>query len=212
VAIADSRRPPAEGSRRTSAGRARDSLLVALAASSGAVDAISWLSLGKVFSAFMTGNIAFLGFGIAGAQAPSPVRTSMALAFFAAGAAVGGRIASGTPAHATWSPRVTTTLCLAAVAQVVFLGLWVIVDGRPSSLSAHALIAVSAFAMGMQTAAVFALGVRAVFTTAATATWAALMGDLSDWSRSHTERRRRRGGVDPLRARRLRLRTGEGAP
>jgi uncharacterized membrane protein YoaK (UPF0700 family) len=44
--------------------------------------------------------------------------------------------------------------------------------------------------MGLQTAAVFSLGVRAVFTTAATATWAALMGDLTRWSRSRDEARR----------------------
>jgi uncharacterized membrane protein YoaK (UPF0700 family) len=37
--------------------RVRDVLLNALAVSSGAVDAISFLALGKVFSAFMTGNI-----------------------------------------------------------------------------------------------------------------------------------------------------------
>jgi uncharacterized membrane protein YoaK (UPF0700 family) len=44
--------------------------------------------------------------------------------------------------------------------------------------------------MGIQTSAVFSLGVRAVFTTAATATWAALMGDLSQWSKSVADRRR----------------------
>jgi hypothetical protein len=44
--------------------------------------------------------------------------------------------------------------------------------------------------VGAQTVAIFSLGVRAVFTTAATATWAALMGDLSDWARSRKERRR----------------------
>ena len=43
----------------------RDLLLHALTVSSGAVDAISFLALGKVFSAFMTGNIAFLGLRIA---------------------------------------------------------------------------------------------------------------------------------------------------
>jgi len=34
----------------------------------GAIDAISFLALGKVFSAFMTGNIAFLGLRVAGAS------------------------------------------------------------------------------------------------------------------------------------------------
>jgi len=41
----------------------RDLLLNGLTFSSGAVDAISFLTLGKVFTAFMTGNIAFLGYG-----------------------------------------------------------------------------------------------------------------------------------------------------
>jgi uncharacterized membrane protein YoaK (UPF0700 family) len=44
--------------------------------------------------------------------------------------------------------------------------------------------------MGMQTTAIFSLGVRAVFTTAVTATWAVLIGDLSGWSQSSGERRR----------------------
>ena len=39
----------------------RNWLLDALTVSSGAVDAISFLALGKVFTAFMTGNVAFLG-------------------------------------------------------------------------------------------------------------------------------------------------------
>jgi uncharacterized membrane protein YoaK (UPF0700 family) len=41
--------------------RVRDLLLMALTFSSGAIDAISYLALGKVFTAFMTGNIVFLG-------------------------------------------------------------------------------------------------------------------------------------------------------
>src|SRR6266513_3549394 len=43
----------------------RNGLLNALTVSSGAVDAISFLALGKVFTAFMTGNFAFLGMVIA---------------------------------------------------------------------------------------------------------------------------------------------------
>ena len=44
----------------------RNLLLAGLTLSSGAVDAISFLGLGKVFTAFMTGNIAFLGMRIGG--------------------------------------------------------------------------------------------------------------------------------------------------
>jgi uncharacterized membrane protein YfcA len=44
--------------------------------------------------------------------------------------------------------------------------------------------------MGIQTAATVALGVHAVFTTAATATWAVLVGDAAHWSATQIERRR----------------------
>jgi hypothetical protein len=55
----------------------RDLLLNALAVSSGAIDAISFLALGKVFSAFMTGNIAFLGLRVAGALRPGSSPSSL---------------------------------------------------------------------------------------------------------------------------------------
>ncbi len=42
-------------------------LLVALTVVTGLVDAFSYLSLGHVFVANMTGNVVFLGFGLAGA-------------------------------------------------------------------------------------------------------------------------------------------------
>ena len=64
----------------------RNGLLNALTISSGAVDAVSFLALGKVFTAFMTGNFAFLGMGIAGnAGAPRIVSVLASLAGFAGG-------------------------------------------------------------------------------------------------------------------------------
>ena len=51
----------------------RDLLLIALTVASGAVDAISYFGLGKIFSAFMTGNIVFLGFGIAEIEGPDVI-------------------------------------------------------------------------------------------------------------------------------------------
>jgi hypothetical protein len=65
--------------------RVRDLLLNALTVSSGAIDAISFLALGKVFSAFMTGNIAFLGLRVAGAGAPGAVAIVVSMAAFAVG-------------------------------------------------------------------------------------------------------------------------------
>jgi uncharacterized membrane protein YoaK (UPF0700 family) len=173
------------------ASRIRDVLLVALTVSAGAVDAISWFGLGKVFSAFMTGNMAFLGFRVASADGPSVPRVLAAILAFALGAAVAARIVGPTRAPGlAWPRRVTLALGLALVAQAAFLALWIGVHASPSAGAGDVLIALSALAMGMQTAAVFSLGVRAVFTTAATATLAVLAGDVSSWSTSSTERRR----------------------
>jgi uncharacterized membrane protein YoaK (UPF0700 family) len=171
--------------------RLRDVLLVALTVSTGAVDAVSWFGLGKVFSAFMTGNFAFLGFRTAGAAGPSVPRVLAALAAFGVGAFVAARIVEPTRnSGMVWPRRVTVALGGVVAAEVAFLAVWVGVDGHPSTGVGHLLIAMSALAMGMQTAAVFSLGVRAVFTTATTATWAVLMGDLSSSSSSRGEARR----------------------
>jgi uncharacterized membrane protein YoaK (UPF0700 family) len=172
----------------------RDALLVALTFSTGAIDAISWLVLGKVFSAFMTGNLVFLGVELGGATGPSTWRTVASVAAFAIGAAAGTRVVAPTArAGAVWPRRVTIVLAAGAVAQAAFLVVWLAVGGRPASGSANALIAISACAMGLQTAAVFSLGVRAVFSTAATATWTAFMGDVATWSQTRDERHRLAG-------------------
>src|SRR2546430_7387323 len=44
--------------------------LLVLTFTTGLVDAVSYLGLGRVFTANMTGNIVFLGFGIAGSGGP----------------------------------------------------------------------------------------------------------------------------------------------
>jgi uncharacterized membrane protein YoaK (UPF0700 family) len=171
--------------------RVRDLLLVALTISTGAVDALSWLVLGKVFSAFMTGNLVFLGLRTGGAAGPSVTRVLAAVAAFGVGAALAARIVAPTEeSRVPWPSRVTVALGAAFAVQAAFLGLWIGVGAAPSSSTGDLLIAISSLAMGMQTTAIFSLGVRAVFTTAATATWAALMGDLSGWSQSAGERRR----------------------
>ena len=72
--------------------RALVPILLGLTVVTGLVDAASVLGLGRVFTANMTGNIAFLGFAAAGAPGLSFVRSSAALVAFLLGAVVGGRI------------------------------------------------------------------------------------------------------------------------
>lgn len=168
----------------------RDRLVMTLAVSAGAVDAVSWLGLGKVFSAFMTGNLVFAGLAAGGADGPSVVRVLAALLAFALGAALAARIVRTPEPDGEWPAGVTSALRVTLALQVVFLVLWAAVGGRPSAGFGDLLIAVSSVAMGVQTIAVFKLGLRAEFTTAATATLAVLAGDLAGWSASRAERLR----------------------
>src|SRR5690349_1607735 len=65
-------------------------LLLVLTVSTGVVDAVSILALGRVFIANMTGNVVFIGFALAGAPGFSLVAALLALAGFLAGAGLGG--------------------------------------------------------------------------------------------------------------------------
>jgi uncharacterized membrane protein YoaK (UPF0700 family) len=172
----------------------RDLLLNALTVSSGAIDAISFLALGKVFSAFMTGNIAFLGLRFAGAShAPGGVAILVSMAAFAAGVYLSTRIVKPSEGSGLWPQRVTVALGISLIAHAVFLVIWFASNGQPTVDVAHVLLASWAFAMGMQSAAVRTLHVDGVFTTAATATIIFLVGDITNWSHTVEERRRLAG-------------------
>jgi uncharacterized membrane protein YoaK (UPF0700 family) len=171
--------------------RLRDVALVGLTVSTGCVDAITWLGLGKVFSAFMTGNLAFLGFTAGGAPGPSLPRVLAATVAFGGGAAIGARIVrTRRDPAALWPRSVSAALAVGLALQTAFLVMWMVVNADPGSASGDALIVLSALAMGIQTSAIFSLGVRADFTTAATATLAVLMGDLVGWKQPRGERGR----------------------
>jgi uncharacterized membrane protein YoaK (UPF0700 family) len=165
----------------------RDLLLVALTVASGAVDAISYFGLGKIFSAFMTGNLVFLGFGIANIEGPDVVPVIVALSMFTAGAYLGLRFTTlRSNESGLWPPAVTALLVLVAVSEASFLVVWLSTAGHPSTEVADVLIALFSLAMGIQTAAVRSLGVQGIFTTAGTFTLVAFAGTFAG-SRSRDE-------------------------
>jgi uncharacterized membrane protein YoaK (UPF0700 family) len=171
----------------------RDLLLVALTFASGAVDAISYFGLGKIFSAFMTGNLVFLGFGIAEIEGPDVVPVIVALSMFTAGAYLGLRFTTlRSNESGLWPPVVTLLLVLVAAVEAGFLVVWVSTAGHPSTEIADVLIALFSLAMGIQTAAVRSLGVQGIFTTAGTFTLVAFAGTFAG-SRSRSEKPRLAG-------------------
>jgi uncharacterized membrane protein YoaK (UPF0700 family) len=168
----------------------RDAALLALTFSSGAADAIAFLGLDKVFSAFMTGNLVFLGLASAGARQPELDRVLTALGAFAVGVFVGVRIVKPTRGTGLWPTRVSVALAVTAVAEACFLAGWVLTSGRPAQASGNLLIAISALALGVQSAAVMSLDVKGIFTTAATASLIMLVSNEAGRSSSTGERRR----------------------
>jgi uncharacterized membrane protein YoaK (UPF0700 family) len=173
----------------------RDLRLIGLTLSSGAIDAISFVALGKVFTAFMTGNIVFLGLGVADAGGPDVLRVLIALAAFAAGVYGATKIVNGSSDLGKWSPGVAFALAGTVALQAGFLALWVTVSGRPGTESGDVLIGLMALAMGLQSGAVASLAVKGVFTTAATATLIFVMRDLAAPGDSDSAERARLTGV-----------------
>lgn len=173
--------------------RFRDLILHALAFSSGAADAISYLALGGVFSAFMTGNIAFLGLRVAGARSPGGWAILSAICAFALGVYLSARIVKPSEGPCIWPQRVTVALGFSLIPHVLFVAVWSAMGGQPPRDVAHVLLGFWGLAMGMQSAAVRRLRVEGVFTTAATATIIVLVSDITNWSATAQERRRLAG-------------------
>jgi uncharacterized membrane protein YoaK (UPF0700 family) len=169
----------------------RDRLLDALTVASGAMDAISFMAFGRVFTAFMTGNIVFLGMRASGASsAPGAEPLVAALVGFGAGVYLGTRVVAPTRASSIWPRGVTLAIGLSLIFHVAALVVWFAVGGQPAVPTIPLLLLLWGLAMGMQSAAVRALRVDGVFTTAATATVIFLAADLASWPITTVERRR----------------------
>ena len=90
----------------------------------GVIDAVSFLGLGHVFTANMTGNVVLLGFALGGTADLSVGRSLAALCAFATGSVVGGRLTNErqrTPARQLLIAMHAEVLflCLAAAATLV---------------------------------------------------------------------------------------------
>src|SRR3954451_385315 len=97
--------------------------LLVLTFTTGLVDAVSYLGLGRVFAANMTGNVVLLGFGIAGSGGLPVVAPLVSLTAFLAGSAAGGvqgaRLADRHVQHVARALWIETGRILAAVIVAV---------------------------------------------------------------------------------------------
>jgi uncharacterized membrane protein YoaK (UPF0700 family) len=132
-------------------------LLLALTVVTGLVDAFSYLVLGQVFVANMTGNVVFLGFALAGAGRFSILASLVALDSFSLGALIGGRLISHTDAQRGRLLTQATALEAALLAGAVILTAALPTpEGGPGR---HLLILLLGLAMGLQNATARGLAV-----------------------------------------------------
>jgi uncharacterized membrane protein YoaK (UPF0700 family) len=164
-------------------------LLLLLTLFTGVVDAISILSLGRVFVANMTGNVVFAGFAIVGAPGFSLSASLFALAGFLLGAALGGvlitraggdrgtMLRSGTAAEIILA-AIALVLAALSGAPGVSHGTLHMAGGAFSAPVTDALAAVLATATGIQNAVARRLAVPDLTTTVLTMTLTGLAADV----------------------------------
>jgi uncharacterized membrane protein YoaK (UPF0700 family) len=163
-------------------------LLLVLTVNTGVVDAVSILSLGRVFVANMTGNVVFVGFAAAGAPGFSLGASLWALGGFVAGAYCGGVLVRRIATHRG------RLFAVAVVIETILLlsALLVSAVGGKALTTAEidAIAASAAAALGLQNAIVRKLAVPDLTTTVLTMTLTGIAADTNPSGRGATIVRR----------------------
>jgi uncharacterized membrane protein YoaK (UPF0700 family) len=165
-------------------------LLLCLTIVTGLIDAVSYLKLGHVFVANMTGNVVFMGFAVAGTTEFSIAAAIVAIAAFLLGALAGGRLGTACAQHRGKYLAITTYINIALVCSALVVS--ILSPDTASELAHYALIVLLAITMGLQNATARRLGVPDLTTTVLTLT---LTGFAADSTLA--------GGKSPNRGRRL---------
>ena len=146
----------------------KPTLVLLLTGAAGYVDAVSYLALGRVFTANMTGNTVLFGLALVEADGGAIVRTAVALAAFVAGAALGAWLVHRIEDGPSQWPRGVT---IALGAECVLLA--ALAADRSAMLVGR--VALAALAMGVQSAAARRLDVFGIATTFITGTLTSLV-------------------------------------
>ena len=171
-------------------------VFLGMTAVTGLVDAVSYLSLGRVFTANMTGNVVLLAFATAGVPGLSITRSLTALMSFLIGALIGGRIMAGASgdSHFRFAAQVflleVVVLTAASLCAIGYTG-----NVVEPSVQPLALIALTAIAMGSRNAAVRKLAIPDLTTTVLTLTLTGIAADSSLAKGTNVRLARRIGSV-----------------
>jgi len=140
-------------------------VMFALTVTAGAVDAVTFLGLGRAFAALATGNVLLLGFGVANAPGISIARPAEALAAFVAG------VAAAHPVIVRLSGRGRRWFVFALVGEVALVagaGVYAAIVSGAHSLPEHSraiVVVLLAGAMGWRMRAMVEAGIPDMPTT-----------------------------------------------
>ncbi|TVZ82272.1 YoaK family protein [Streptomyces sp. BK340] len=132
--------------------------LLVVTAATGIVDAVAYLGLGQVFTAFMTGNILFLGFSLAGAEGLSPIGSGTALMAFSVGAVVGSRLGAALSGRRRRWLFTSAALAAALLVTAALTAIGLRPVGAHPEPRHYVVTALIALAMGMRSATMWRLG------------------------------------------------------
>jgi uncharacterized membrane protein YoaK (UPF0700 family) len=150
-------------------------LLLVLTIMTGLIDAVSILGLGRVFVANMTGNVAFIGFALAGVPGFSLPASIAALLGFLAGARAGGVLVARFGHHRGLLLRNTGAVEFALI--VIAFVLVLPVAGLPDAVLGVVIAALAAPALGIQNSTARRLAVPDLTTTVLTMTLTGIAAD-----------------------------------
>ena len=149
-------------------------LLLLLTLNAAWIDMLSYLSLGRVFASFMTGNILFIGVGVVQGNSGLLIRALVAVLVFLVGVAFGS-FCLGRALQQQTGPAWHNTFVRYLLLEWLLLLVYAIIWRVTSNLSQQAgvqilLLCVAALGMGMQGALVLLFNIPGVVADALTGT------------------------------------------
>jgi uncharacterized membrane protein YoaK (UPF0700 family) len=149
-------------------------LLLLLTLTAAWIDMLSYLSLGRVFASFMTGNILFIGLGVAQGNSGLLIRALLAVLVFLVGVAFGsfclGR-ALQQQTETAWRKTFARYLLMEWLLLLVYAIIWRLASNLSQQAGVQILLlCVAALGMGIQGAFVMAFKIPGVVADALTAT------------------------------------------
>src|SRR5947209_17981301 len=149
-------------------------LLLLLTLTAAWIDMLSYLSLGRVFASFMTGNLLFIGLGVAQGNSGLLIRALVAVLVFLVGVTFGSFCLARAPQQQTgpaWHQTFARYLLLEWLLLLVYAIIWRVTSNLSQQAGVQLLLlCVGALGMGIQGALVWTFKIPGVVADALTAT------------------------------------------